>query len=471
MVRFTSQFEPDYKKGETCKTKVGAGTNHRNGSGQPATQRLPASPPQRCQKGFVGHCVVLGLVERESAPSQSLTQLKLQRSTEAPAMSSCGGFKSQSRMLPRATRREVASAADFRALFAPHGLLLVKRCCGHTDLSLSGWGDEPRHRLAALTQAHPEMVASTWTLEHSRENSGPERNSTREHSGRTAARGGKATAKRRRTSEPTASDVPSESTKALPPDKQAAKLLDTGAPKSSWYASFVVQHDEEALSALLSSLPFAVAPAHGLRHLHCAWIFFGQNLDGAGDLAGRDEHTDKVSHDGTWHLQLAGSKRWRVRPSDELLAECPELPAVGYDVVCEAGDLFVINTRLWWHQTSIPETEAAQDGLSLSVARDFTFISHTEDSASSAGRDTEAEAGCDMTNLDGLFATDDIEADTIILKQSDMGAGELEIEVSEDPNCALVEVENEVVLVSKRDIRAGEWFSVADEDDSSAVDD
>jgi hypothetical protein len=31
-------------------------------------------------------------------------------------------------------------------------------------------------------------------------------------------------------------------------------------------------------------------------------------------MSGRAEHTDKVKHHGTWHVQLCGSKTWYIRP-------------------------------------------------------------------------------------------------------------------------------------------------------------
>ena len=38
---------------------------------------------------------------------------------------------------------------------------------------------------------------------------------------------------------------------------------------------------------------------------------------------------------------------------------------------CSAGDLLLVNTRMYWHQTEIP----AQNSLSISFARDFYFDS------------------------------------------------------------------------------------------------
>ena len=101
---------------------------------------------------------------------------------------------------------------------------------------------------------------------------------------------------------------------------------------------------------------------------------------GGCDLQGRPEHTDAVDHSGTWHVQLSGFKTWHIRPVESApeFEGCPpdcgddELEGVkegggGYVVECEAGDLLLINTRAWWHRTTLP----VQEGNSVSYARDF----------------------------------------------------------------------------------------------------
>lgn len=42
--------------------------------------------------------------------------------------------------------------------------------------------------------------------------------------------------------------------------------------------------------------------------------------DRQGALTGRGEHTDSVSHSATWHLQVAGTKVWTIRPTEELMS-------------------------------------------------------------------------------------------------------------------------------------------------------
>ena len=102
------------------------------------------------------------------------------------------------------------------------------------------------------------------------------------------------------------------------------------------------------------------------------WIFLGRNNDHNEDadwLSGRKEHTDSIEHDGTFHHQLVGDKLWKLRPTLELRQLCDEKHDTAlldsYEILVQEGDVFVINTRLWWHQTEIPP------GWSVSYARDL----------------------------------------------------------------------------------------------------
>eukprot|EP00038_Savillea_parva_P013512 m.8459 g.8459 ORF g.8459 m.8459 type:complete len:372 (-) comp2540_c0_seq1:233-1348(-) len=365
------------------------------------------------------------------------------------------------RAAPQATRRALTSASRLHDLFTPAHLLVVRRCCSGPELSLSPFATQPRAHCSALAHKHTEMVGGTWTLEHTRKASSPCSGSSQ---ARRLSRHQKHSTNAERRPSNAKKSSRNQSMSMTTGAGEAVQRLDHSGPASAWYGSFVVQHDATAMTTLFQALPFAEPPVKGLCHLNCAWLFFGQNRDKAGELPGRDEHTDKVSHDGTWHLQLAGRKRWRVRPTLELLDTCGDLPVEGYDVVCGPGDLLIINTRLWWHQTSIPDTTHAADGLSVSVARDFRF-----DHAMGGMEEGDNAGDCDMTNVDGLFATNDVLCGTVIVSEEDALAAGLEIEVSDDPNCEVVELDDgSTVLVSVRDIAAGEWFTVAKGDDDDA---
>ena len=67
-----------------------------------------------------------------------------------------------------------------------------------------------------------------------------------------------------------------------------------------------------------------------------------------------------------------------------------------------------------------------------------------------------------MTNVDGLYATDDISSGAIIFKETDMPDCELH-RSSVNPNCEVVELDDGTnAVVSSRHIAAGEFFCVAE---------
>jgi hypothetical protein len=237
-----------------------------------------------------------------------------------------------------------------------------------------------------------------------------------------------------------------------------------------FYCSFLVQKDVSAVEGLISKLPIPILHSNW-HHEPCVWIFFGRNDDKPNaSLQGRPEHTDSVSHDGTWHYQLSGVKQWMLRPTAMLLAlwkeKHPDLAdkweKSGQDyrmtVECKDGDVIVINTRLWFHQTVLPW----QMVPSVSYARDFWTGPHPNDANNDSGN---------MTNVDGLYATEDIEMHTIIFREADMPDCELH-RSRENPNCQVVVLEDgSGAVVSLRSIAAGEFFCIAESDDDDDDDD
>ena len=219
--------------------------------------------------------------------------------------------------------------------------------------------------------------------------------------------------------------------------EESSAVLNSGA----FYVSSILQRNKKALATFFASVPFAEPPLLVADHDDGAWLFFGRNPTKPAPAAragakrqkttaaaaapepidGRPEHTDNVTHSGTWHAQLRGTKTWYVRPlktaevwegSPPTLAGKPgavqgTLAGARLRIVVEEGDLLVINTRVWWHRTEIdPQPDAApaggkakakgkgkgkakgaavgqgenagsesgaggQDGLSISYARDF----------------------------------------------------------------------------------------------------
>ena len=88
---------------------------------------------------------------------------------------------------------------------------------------------------------------------------------------------------------------------------------------SQWYASFIAQGNENdsSLVEFKRSMPILNLPFSGIdiTQTDPVWVFVGKNVvpttSASNMLKGRLEHTDSVSHDGTWHLQCSGSK-WLV---------------------------------------------------------------------------------------------------------------------------------------------------------------
>mmetsp|Transcript_7652 Transcript_7652/g.22423 ORF Transcript_7652/g.22423 Transcript_7652/m.22423 type:complete len:531 (-) Transcript_7652:4822-6414(-) len=306
-------------------------------------------------------------------------------------------------------------------------------------------------------------------------------------------------------------------------------LSDSGTPTHpAGYCSFLVQNDEKALAAILERLPVTDPVARATRDSHvssdnhgwgyepCLWIFFGRNPNRGGgtaeDLQGRPEHTDQISHDGTWHYQLSGTKRWLLRPTPMLLRrwkrdeeenenknknteknenenetketatqndskdgidgendndndDDDELPPQ-LRIDCQQGDVLIVNTRLWRHQTVLPP----QPDPSVSYARDF-WIGGVPPNTKTAPNDgslyaaSASASGAAMTNVDGLYAMDDIEEDTVLFREDDMPDCELH-RSKDNPNCKVVLLEDGLqAVVSARDIKAGEFFCIPDETD------
>lgn len=118
------------------------------------------------------------------------------------------------------------------------------------------------------------------------------------------------------------------------------------------YCSFLVQKDQEAFKETESRLPIPDLPGVDWSHESALWIFFGRNPAGSADLPGRVEHTDSISSDGTWHFQLSGSKKWFIRPTDELLQHMSNsldhsefqqwTSSCRLEIDCKQGDILII---------------------------------------------------------------------------------------------------------------------------------
>ena len=242
-------------------------------------------------------------------------------------------------------------------------------------------------------------------------------------------------------------------------------FLDPRSSDLRGYCSFLVQNDATAYEDTLASLPVS-DPLPGLSWSYASkalWFFFGRNPTGSLTLSGRPEHTDSIATDGTWHYQSSGSKTWFIRPTPQLLKYWKdEKLDTSYDsstrlrVDCEEGDIVVINTRLWKHCTII----LPQDVPSVSFARDFYTDTSSEQAVMNDSTMPATLEGT-MKNLDGLYATDDIDAGTVIFTENDLP--ECHIPSAINPNCEVVELEDGTsALVSMKHIAQGQFFCVAE---------
>jgi len=277
-----------------------------------------------------------------------------------------------------------------------------------------------------------------------------------------------------------------ESGAAMPSPSAFAATTGTSEP---CYTSFVV-NSGAAVEAVVAALPIAAPEGFDdvdvCRHMDRAWVFAGRNGKtrgggggGGGSLAGRAEHTDDVAVAGTWHVQLRGTKLWSVRPclgargapwgTDEALLPPPRT------ILCEPGDVLVINTRTWWHATEIPLQEKVPGGRGggggggdddaglSSIARDFVWRG---DDANEDGK--EYDDGL-ATNIDGVYATVALAEGDVALLESDLP--DCALPRSEDPNCQVQEEINtgdgvvQAGLVAIRPIAVGECFTVAPSSD------
>jgi len=278
----------------------------------------------------------------------------------------------------------------------------------------------------------------------------------------------------------------------------------------SWYCSFIVQKDDNFINDFLTKVPYKIPPvfndskennqwSNKFQHTKPIWVFIGSHTSNTNDsnLQGRTEHTDHVSHAGTWHYQLTGKKIWFVRPlDDDEWLQCPQLVPYNINddddgdnnnnrkrvknsniggtvqqcddsllrlkIECNQGDILFINTRLWWHLTEIPNTSSSTDNTSCSYARDFIKIGDVLDTNDN------------YTNVEGLYSTRKIRKGSIVLTESELP--DCELPRSDSPNCAVDFAEDGTgILVAIKDINAGDFYTVensdSEDDDENSDDD
>jgi hypothetical protein len=84
------------------------------------------------------------------------------------------------------------------------------------------------------------------------------------------------------------------------------------------------------------------------------WIFMGSPGYGA------HMHVDNVEHP-SWQAQLRGRKKWTIEPPPECYYQCRRL-----EVTVEPGQIIVLDTNRWYHQTLI-----VSDEMSITIGAEY----------------------------------------------------------------------------------------------------
>ncbi|XP_074596729.1 uncharacterized protein LOC141851837 [Brevipalpus obovatus] len=87
---------------------------------------------------------------------------------------------------------------------------------------------------------------------------------------------------------------------------------------------------------------------------HLDWIFMGSPGYGA------NMHIDHVGHP-SWQAQIKGAKRWTIQPPPECLFKC-----FTHTVEVHSGDIIVLDTDKWYHETFIIGNE-----LSIAIGSEY----------------------------------------------------------------------------------------------------
>ncbi|XP_046663604.1 uncharacterized protein LOC124356569 [Homalodisca vitripennis] len=122
--------------------------------------------------------------------------------------------------------------------------------------------------------------------------------------------------------------------------------------ESSWYIGWSNCYPPvlEVMRQHYSRPHFLPADA---EHAHVDYIFMGYQQ-------GAVMHLDYISR-LMWQAQLQGHKTWRLNPPPECENVCQ-----GFQFRVEPGDIFLLDTRQWYHDTFIEEGE-----FSLTVSSEY----------------------------------------------------------------------------------------------------
>lgn len=241
-------------------------------------------------------------------------------------------------------------------------------------------------------------------------------------------------------------------------------------------------------------------------------------------IIGRAEHVDEVTHSGTFHMQLSGNKTWYIRPhslffpfyissnqtqveeeeehheniedtqdeNNEIMEKITnQVKASKYGCLSsssskkkktstvkkwrlkidvEEGDIFVLNTKIWYHYTELSSNPRQQE-WSVSVARDFYIPLRCPRDIETEGELIFENEQDIPTDLPRSSDPNCVLVEASMVDEADDGKGENK---SKDGKAADMEdSENDdemmIVLMSTKAIKKGEFLSVPF--DSSLEDD
>lgn len=154
-----------------------------------------------------------------------------------------------------------------------------------------------------------------------------------------------------------------------------------------------------------------------------------------------------------------------------------------YVAEVEEGDLFVINTRLWWHRTEIPgwgEVGTKEVGERVVDRGDNVSISYARDIYLDGTQPAKDEDEMHMFSKDGAWATAFLPKGTVLLTEVDPPIGRTSVRA--DANCELVVVgvhddddsdeedsvggkPRQLALFTTKDIEEGGFFTMLESDD------
>ena len=97
------------------------------------------------------------------------------------------------------------------------------------------------------------------------------------------------------------------------------------------------------------------------------WLFAAALGPGSAPLSGFSRHKDSTRSTGTFHLQLAGSKRWTLEPMEHCRATCGR--SVSFTM--RPGQFLSLNPDRWYHATSLLPPEEGAAGRVLSIGQEF----------------------------------------------------------------------------------------------------